>query len=84
VGYTAGDLKGVPMWNDQTRDAVIRIRFLTMCGMILWAFWGLVQLAESNSERRGLIWTSPDSEVAAMLSNLSWDDDAPECPKFAE
>ncbi|MGA2496269.1 MAG: hypothetical protein ABSH20_00925 [Tepidisphaeraceae bacterium] len=54
-----------------------------MCSIILWAFWGLLQLADGGNDGSRLIWTAPDQEVAAMLTNLSWDDDTPECPKPA-
>ena len=78
------DPKGTDMWTDQTWEFVARIRFLTLSCMILGAFWGLVRMAEANSENHRLVWTAPDAETLAMLANFTCDDDTPERPTPAE
>ncbi len=72
------------MWKEQARDTLVRARFSAMCCLILWAFWGLVQLANANTEYRRLTWAAPDPEAVAMLTSFAWDDDPPECPKPTE
>ena len=72
------------MWNDRTSDAVARIRFPAMCGLILWAFWGLMQVADAGSDSSRTISTAADPAAVALLAELTWDEDAAACPNPAK